>query len=85
MTAATAIPTLPRWTDDHKTDLELIKRYLEDHHRAAFRESRLLDPSKQQATPDDIVPTSLPEPTTTSLSNAQNVANIAFQKAFGLI
>jgi len=83
MTAATAIPTPPRWTDDHKTDLELIKRYIEDQHRAAVRESKLLDPS-YQATPATLVPTALPDPTATSIANAQNVANAAYRKAFGL-
>lgn len=83
MSATTAIPTLPRWTGDHQSDLELIKRFLEDFHRTSVREAKLLDPAFQ-ATPAAIVQTALPDPAATSIANAQNVANAAYRKAFGL-
>jgi hypothetical protein len=90
MAANTAVPTPPRIEgvcelEALHRDLVAIHQYITDQHRSLNLESRLADPTKQQATPKAIVPLALPEPTTTSLSDAQNVANVAFQKAFGLI
>jgi hypothetical protein len=83
MAVNTAIPLPPRVTGDDKADLAALHTWVQDFHRALIVESRLADPSFQ-GTAVPLVPTALPDPAATSIASAQNVANAAYRKAFGL-
>jgi hypothetical protein len=83
MSAPIGMQPPPRFTGKPEEDWPVLMKWIEDFYRYAVLESRLLDGTYQtKAAP--IVPTKLPDPSSTSLANAQAVANAAYKKAFGL-
>lgn len=84
MPANTAIPTPPRLTGDAATDIGLLHQWATDFYQAAVVEAKLLDPS-HQATAGTFDANNLPDPTSTSIAKAQDVANRAYALAQSLV
>lgn len=79
MAANTVVPTPPRATGDPATDMRAIMEWANAFYRALVVESGLLDPSFQQGEPPPFDADNLPQPTSTSISRAQQTANAAIE------
>lgn len=77
MVSKTPPPSPPRFTGDQDTDNNSLKRWLGAFHENTVLGTRLLDPNKQFV-PDAFDPTNLPDPTDSSIANAQQTANQAY-------
>lgn len=79
MASTTVVPSPPRATGDPAVDIRNLIEWVNAFYRATVVESGLLDPSFQQGEPPTFDPDNLPDPTSTSISRAQQTANAAIE------
>lgn len=73
-------PSPPRLTGNQADDFVALRQWFNAFFTNGVRDTRLLDPAKQFV-PDDFDAANLPDPTDSSIANAQQTANEAFTDA----